>query len=121
MIPELVGRLPILTSTVDLTEEQMVQVLVKPKNSILKQFRALFSVDNIDLQFDEAACLAVARAAKKRPTGARALVSIMSKVLKPIQYSAPMDPTIAGIRITEDVVEGKGDPIYARRDVRVTA
>jgi ATP-dependent Clp protease ATP-binding subunit ClpX len=121
MIPELMGRMPILTTTIDLTEDQMVEVLVKPKNSIMKQFRALFGIENIDLQFEEAACRAVAREAKTRPTGARALRSIMEKVLQSYQYNAPMDPTIAAIRITAEVVEGKGEAVYIRRDVKAMA
>ncbi len=120
MIPELMGRMPILTTTIDLTEDQMIEVLCKPKNSIMKQFRALFGMENIDLQFDDGACRAVAREAKKRPTGARALRSIMEKVLQPYQFSAPCDPSIAAIRVSADVVDGKAEPVYIRRDVKAT-
>jgi ATP-dependent Clp protease ATP-binding subunit ClpX len=118
MIPELMGRMPVLTTTVDLTEDEMMEVLTKPKNSIAKQFRALFGMENIDLQFDEAAYRAIAREAKKRPTGARALRSIMEKVLQPYAFDCPADPTIAAIRITADVVEGKGEPLYVKRDAK---
>ena len=121
MIPELVGRMPVLTTTLDLTEEEMVQVLTKPRNAILKQFRALFSMENIDLQFDEGACRAIAKEAKKRPTGARALRSIMESVLQTYAFDAPSDPTIAAIRITADVVEGKSKAIFIKRDAQMTA
>ncbi len=120
MIPELMGRMPVLTTTLDLTEEEMVEVLTKPRNSVAKQFRALFSMEDIDLQFDEGAYLAIAREAKKRPTGARALRSILEKVLQPYAFDAPGDPTIAAIRITADVVEGKGQPIYVKREVKMS-
>jgi ATP-dependent Clp protease ATP-binding subunit ClpX len=121
MIPELIGRMPVLTSTYDLTEDEMIEVLTKPKNAIVKQFRAMAKMDNIDLQFDEGALRAVAREAKKRPTGARALRGILERVLQPITFQAPSDIGIAAIRITEEVVTGKGTPIYVRRDVKQTA
>jgi ATP-dependent Clp protease ATP-binding subunit ClpX len=126
IIPELLGRLPVLTTTIDLTEDQMLEVLTKPKHSIMKQFRALFALDNIDLQFEDEASRMVAREAKKRPTGARALRSIMEKILQPIGYSAPTDPTLAAIRITPAVVESaftseRVEPIYVRRPLATTA
>ncbi len=121
MIPELVGRMPVLTTTIDLTEDEMVEVLTTPKNSILKQYRALFSIDDVDLQFEEAALRAVAKEAKKRPTGARALRAIMEKILQPFAFESPSDPTIAGIRITADVVEGKGKATIVNRPVKATA
>jgi ATP-dependent Clp protease ATP-binding subunit ClpX len=121
MIPELVGRMPVLTSTLDLTEDEMIEVLTKPKNSIMKQFRAIFGMNNIDLQFDLEATKAVAREAKRRPTGARALRSIMEGVLKEYTYDAPSDPSIAAIRITKDVVDGMGKATILKRDVKATA
>jgi ATP-dependent Clp protease ATP-binding subunit ClpX len=121
LIPELMGRLPVLTTTLDLTEDQMVEVLTKPKNAILKQYRALFSIDGVDLQFDEGALRAVAREAKKRPTGARALRSIMEKVLKPYGFKCPADPSIIGLRVTADAVEGKGEAILMTRPREATA
>jgi ATP-dependent Clp protease ATP-binding subunit ClpX len=99
----------------------MVQVLTKPRNAILKQFRALFSMENIDLQFDEGACRAIAKEAKKRPTGARALRSIMESVLQTYAFDAPSDPTIAAIRITADVVDGKSKAVFIKRDSQMIA
>lgn len=121
MIPELMGRLPVITSTYDLTEDQMVEVLTKPKSAIFKQFRALFMLDNIDLQMDEGAIRAVAREAKKRPTGARALRTIMEGVLHEPMFEAPSDPTIGAVLITAEVVAGKAKPTYVRRKVKASA
>jgi ATP-dependent Clp protease ATP-binding subunit ClpX len=121
MIPELMGRLPVLTTTLDLTEDQIVEVLTKPKNAILKQFRALFQIDGIDLQFEETALRAIAKEAKSRPTGARALRSIMERVLKEYGYECPKDPSIMGLRVTKDCVEGKGKAIMTRRPMQATA
>lgn len=105
LIPELAGRLPILTSTMPLTEDEMVRILTEPKNAIVEQFRALFAIDGVDLQFDTDALRAIGREAKKRPTGARALRSIMEKVLKPYAFDCPSDETIRAVQITEAVVE----------------
>ena len=121
MIPELVGRLPVLTSTYQLTKDQMLEVLKKPKNSILKQMRALFSLDNIDLQVDDAAAEAIALKATTHETGCRAMRTIMERILAKSKYNAPSDPTIAAIRVTVDCVEGKGEPIYIHRDVKASA
>ncbi len=115
MIPELMGRMPVITSTIDLTEEQMVEILTRPKNAIIKQFRALYSMDGIDLQFDEGAIRAIAKDAKNRPTGARALRAIVKKVLKPYSFKAPSDKTICAIRVTEEAVNEPGKAQIARK------
>jgi ATP-dependent Clp protease ATP-binding subunit ClpX len=99
----------------------MLEVLYKPKNSILKQFRALFSLDNIDLQVDDAAARAIARKACKYETGCRALRTIMEKILQKPSFHAPSDPTIGAVRITEEVVDGKAEPIYIPRKMATTA
>lgn len=116
LIPELMGRLPVLTTVVDLTEEEMVRILTEPKNAIVKQFQALFQMDGIDLQFDGEALLAIGREAKRRPTGARALRSIVEMVLRPYSFDAPSDPTLRAIRVTEDAVTGKGQAILVREE-----
>ena len=117
LIPELMGRLPVLTTVVELTEEEMVRILTEPKNAIVKQFQSLFRMDGIDLQFDPEALLAIGREAKRRPTGARALRSIVELVLRPYSFDAPSDPTLKGIRVTEDAVTGKGQAILVREEV----
>jgi ATP-dependent Clp protease ATP-binding subunit ClpX len=121
LIPELMGRLPVLTTVIDLTEEEMVRILTEPKNAIVKQFKALFSMDGIDLQFDDDALLAIGREAKKRPTGARALRSIIESVLRPYSFDSPSDPTIKAIRITGDVVLGKGRALIVTREEKALA
>jgi ATP-dependent Clp protease ATP-binding subunit ClpX len=117
MIPELVGRMPVLTTTVALTEDEMIEVLTKPKNAILKQVRALYKMDNVDLQFDVGAIRALAQDALKRPTGARALRSIVEQVLQTYSFSVPADPTIAALRITEEVVRNAAPAVVVHRDV----
>lgn len=91
IIPEMMGRLPVLTTTVELTEEEMIRVLVEPKNSIVKQFRALFSLESVDLEFSPEALSAIAVEAKKRPTGARALRSIVESALRQLSFNLPGD------------------------------
>jgi ATP-dependent Clp protease ATP-binding subunit ClpX len=115
LIPELVGRLPVLTSTYELTEDEMIEILTTPTNSVCKQFQALYSLDGIDLQFEQAALRAIAIIAKKRATGARALRSVLKAVLKPYSYEAPNDSDIMAIRITEEAVKYPGTAIVVRR------
>lgn len=115
IIPELLGRLPVHTTTLPLTEDEMVRVLVEPRNSIIRQFQALFELDDIELRFDEAALRAIGRKASERPTGARALRGIVESVLRGYSYESPSDPTIKTIRVTELAVEG-GEAVIMRKD-----
>ncbi len=119
LIPELMGRLPVLTTTLELTEQEMVRILTEPKNAIVKQFQALFSMDGIDLQFDEEALRAIAAEARKRPTGARALRGIVETILRPYSFDAPSDQTIKAIRVTADTVTGKGQAVLVRHEQAV--
>lgn len=115
IIPEMKGRLPVLTSTYELSEEDMVKVLVEPKNSIIKQAQFLFSLDNVDLQFEPEALRAIAREAKKQPMGARALRSIVEKTTAKLKYEIPSDSTIETVIITERAVTGEGEAMIKRR------
>jgi ATP-dependent Clp protease ATP-binding subunit ClpX len=115
IIPELLGRLPIHTTTLPLTDDEMIQVLTQPKNAIIKQFKALYDMDGIDLQFDEAALKAIAQEAQKRPTGARALRSILEKILRPYSYDYPSEEEVTALRITESVVRGDGEAVVVRK------
>jgi len=117
MIPEIVGRLPVITSTIELTEDEMVRVLIEPKNSIVKQFRALYSLGKINLQFEEGALRAIARAALKRSTGARALRAIVTDVLEPYSFDCPDNTNIEMIRITEQSVREPGTAVVVTRGV----
>jgi ATP-dependent Clp protease ATP-binding subunit ClpX len=116
LIPEVLGRLPVLTTCIDLTEEQLVQILTEPKNAIVKQFQALFKLDGIDLQFDEGALKAIAQEAKKRPTGARALRSIVEETMRPYSFESRSQTNIKAIRITEDVLRKKAEAVIVRRE-----
>jgi endopeptidase Clp ATP-binding regulatory subunit ClpX len=116
LIPELLGRLPVLTTTLALTEDNMIRILTEPKNAIIKQFQALFKLDGIDLQFDEAALKGIAAEATKRPTGARALRSIVEDILRDYSYESRSQADIKAIRITEDVVTKKGQAKIVRRE-----
>ncbi len=121
LIPELVGRMPVLTSTLELSEDEMVRILTEPKNAILKQFKALFEMDGIDLQFDEAALRVIAREAKKRPTGARALRSILEDILRPYAFEVPSDATVQAVRVTEECAQGKGKAVIVQKGQAATA
>lgn len=117
MIPEVMGRLPVLTTTLELTDSDMVRILTEPKNAIVKQFKALFDMDGIDLQIDDGALKAIGQEAKKRPTGARGLRSILENILRPYCFDLPSDPTVKALRITEDVVR-KGAPALIVRETK---
>lgn len=118
IIPELLGRLPVHTSTLPLTDDEMVQVLTQPKNAIIKQFKALYDMDGIDLQFDDGALRAIAQEAQKRPTGARALRSILERILRPYSFDYPSELDVEAVRITEEVVKKTGEAIVVNGDRR---
>jgi len=121
VIPEMMGRLPVLTTTVELSEDEMVQVLTEPKNSIVKQVKSLFRMDHIVLDFTEEALRAIAREAKKRPTGARALRSIVEKTLKTFAYDSPSNADIERILVTEETVQGGQGVITLRGQQKAEA
>jgi ATP-dependent Clp protease ATP-binding subunit ClpX len=111
IIPEMLGRLPVLTSTYELSDDDMVRVLTEPQHSIIRQFQALFAMDDIGLEFDREALLEIGRAAKRLPMGARALRTIVEKILRPYSFSAPSDDRLRSIRITADTVTKGSDAI----------
>ena len=109
LIPELIGRLPVITVLDDLDEETLVRVLKEPKNSLVKQYKALLGMDNVDLVFTDGALRAIARKTIERKSGARGLRSVMENLLMPVMYAVPSDPTIVRVTIDQDTVEG-GEP-----------
>ena len=119
IIPELLGRLPVLTSTYPLTEHEMVRILTEPKSALIKQQQALFAMDGIDLQFDEEALLEIGIEATKKPTGARALRTIVERVLKPYSYEHRGEHILESIRITEGAVKGTESALLQRRSRKV--
>ena len=114
IIPELIGRLPIVTPLEALDEDALVRILDEPKNALIKQYKVLFKADDIDLEFDEEALREIARKAIESKTGARGLRSIVEDTLRDIMFTSPGDPTIVKITITVDCVKGEGEPIIVR-------
>ena len=113
LIPELVGRLPVITHLEELDEDQLVTVLTEPKNSLVKQFQKMFGLENVSLEFDEDALRAVARDAITRKTGARGLRSVIEKRLIRVQYDLPdlVEQGATTVRVTRDVIEGNSEPL----------
>lgn len=105
LIPELVGRLPVITTLHQLDKDDMIRILKEPKNAILKQYQALFAMDGVELEFDDGALSAVAEKTLEKKTGARGLRSIMESVLLPVMYEVPGDKTIEKVIFTADSVK----------------
>ena len=118
IIPELIGRLPIVTPLEALDEEALVRILDEPKNALIKQYKYLFKADDIQLEFEKAALIAIAKKAIATKTGARGLRSIVEDTLRDIMFTAPSDHSISKITITEDCVGGGGEPVIIRDDSR---
>lgn len=115
IIPELVGRIPVITSLSGLDENALVRILTEPKNSIVNQYKKLFELDDVNLEFTDDALLAVAKIAKEQNTGARGLRGILENVLTDLMFTTPSDETIKKIVINADVVNGKAKPKITRR------
>jgi len=111
MIPEFIGRMPIICTLEGLSKDMMVQILKEPKNAILKQYQKLLELDEVKLEFEEDALGAIAEKAMKRETGARALRSIIEDFMLDIMYEIPKDDNIGRVTITRDYIEGTGGPI----------
>lgn len=118
LIPELVGRIPVITSLQALDEDALVRILTEPKNSLIKQYKKLFEMDNIELDFDEGALHAIAKETLAKETGARGLRGVLERVLMPIMYKGPSDPKIEKILITEASVLGEEEPVITRKGSR---
>ncbi len=111
MIPEFIGRLPIICSLKGLTEEMLVRILKEPRNAILKQYEKLLELDEVKLCFDEGALEAIAAKAMEKDTGARALRAIIEELMLDIMYEIPKDDNIGRVTITREYIEGTGGPI----------
>ena len=109
LIPELVGRLPVIAALNGLDEDSLVRILTEPRNSLLNQYKKLFQLDKVNLEFQPEALRAVARKTIERKTGARGLRSIMEEILTPLMYEVPSDYTVEQVTITPETVE-KGEP-----------
>ena len=117
MIPEFIGRLPIIFTLDALDEEMMVQVLKEPKNAILKQYQKLLALDEVKLTFTDDALMAIAKKAMEKDTGARALRAIIEEFMMDIMYEIPKDDNIGQVTITEDYIEHRGGPVITLRGV----
>ncbi len=118
MIPELMGRLPLFAPLTTLTEDQLVSLLTKPKNALVKQYSKLLGMNKVKLHVEEGALRAMARQAIERGTGARALRSIFERLMLDIMYKVPSDRTIESVTITEEVVLGKAEPTLTHRKAK---
>ena len=115
MIPEFIGRLPILFTLKELDRDMMVQVLKEPKNAILKQYQKLLELDEVDLEFDEGAMQAIAEKALEKKTGARALRAVLEEYMLDIMYEIPKDDNIGKVTITREYIEKTGGPLIEMR------
>ena len=118
LIPEFVGRVPIVVTLDGLNREALVRILKEPKNSLVRQYTKLLELDGVDLTFDEDALTAMAEEALARKTGARGLRSIMEKTMMDVMYKIPSDNTIRSCEITRDSVEANGDPVVTHGEPR---
>ena len=115
LIPELVGRIPVIVSLDALDEEALVSILSKPKNSLIKQYKKLISMDGAELEFEESACRAIAKEAIEKKTGARGLRSITEGIMIPIMYDLPSNNDVTKVIITEDCVTKKAEPTIIKK------
>ena len=120
LVPELVGRLPIIASLSEISEEDMVRILTEPKNSLIKQYKKLFAIDDVELNFDDEALKAIAAKSIKRKTGARGLRAILEENMIDVMYELP---EYAGyeVLITKEVIEDGEKPVYIKKPTQKTA
>lgn len=115
IIPELVGRLPVVTTLQELDEDSLIQILTQPRNALVKQFQQLFAMEDVELDVDDEALRAIAKRAITRRTGARGLRSIVEQSLLNTMYELPSRPDVAKVVLTADAVSGKGEPVLVER------
>jgi ATP-dependent Clp protease ATP-binding subunit ClpX len=114
-IPEFVGRLPVVTTLTELTEDQLVSILTEPKNALTKQYAKLMAMEGVELEFTPDALRELAAQALKKGTGARALRSLIERLMLDLMYEAPDGGDIIHVKITRQVVLGEGKPIVRRK------
>ncbi len=119
MIPEFVGRLPVICTMQGLSEEMLVDILKEPKNALIKQYQKLLSMDEVDLVFTDDALATIAKKALDKDTGARALRSIIEEIMLDIMYEIPKDDNIGRVTITSEYLEGKGNPVIDMRTAKI--
>lgn len=114
LIPELIGRIPIITVLDNLDRDALVRIMTEPKNSIVKQYTKMFAFDGVELKFEDEALKAVADITLERKTGARGLRSVLENVLKELMFTVPSDPSIEKIVITKECVRDGKEPLISR-------
>ena len=112
LIPELVGRLPVITALSSLDKKALVRIVTEPKNALVKQYKYMFSMDGVELEFTDDALEAIAEKTLETNTGARGLRSEFEKVLMKYMFDVPSDPTVSKITVTREAVEEKGEPVF---------
>lgn len=116
LIPEFVGRLPIIVTLNELKEDDLIRILTEPKNALVRQYQKFFQLDGVELEFADVALLTIARQALKRNTGARGLRAILEGILMDVMYDIPSETDIKQVIITDDVIEKKAGPKLVRVD-----
>jgi ATP-dependent Clp protease ATP-binding subunit ClpX len=111
LIPEFVGRLPIVATLDELDESALMRILTEPKNALIKQYQKLMAIDEVKLKFTEGALLAIAKKAYEQKTGARGLRAILESIMLDVMYDIPSQPDVKEVLVTEDVIRRKGEPI----------
>ena len=114
LIPELIGRLPVIVSVDNLDKDQLLKILQEPKHSLVRQYKKLLDIDGVELEFSDEALSEIAEAAVKRGTGARGLRTIVEKFMTKLMFDVPSDKTIKKIVITGEYVKGTGEPEIIR-------
>ena len=121
IIPELIGRLPVITTLSSLTRDDLIRILTEPKNSMVRQYKALLGYDNVELEFEQGALEAIADRALEMDIGARGLRSIMEGVMTELMFAIPSEPDIAKVVITAECVKAGAQPVVIRRDRAIPA
>ena len=116
LIPEFIGRLPVITTVAPLDVGSLVRILTEPRNALVKQYQKMFQIDGVVLEFTDDAVEALADQALARGTGARGLRAIMEEVLLPVMFDVPSDAEIAKVVVTSDVVRKNVNPTIVRHD-----
>ena len=123
LIPEFVGRLPVIATLHELDEDALIQILTQPKNALTKQYRRLFEIDGVQLKFTDGSLRAIARKSLERKSGARGLRAILETALMDVMYDVPSEHNIKEVVIDEDVIDGLREPmvVYQNQDSRVSS
>ena len=116
LIPEFVGRVPIIATLEDLNEESLVKILTEPKNALIKQYQRMFEIENVKLTFSDESLISIAKQAIERKTGARGLRSILESILLETMFDLPELQSVEEVVISNEVIEGKSRPLYIYSD-----